>query len=416
MPVLTDIVAFDRSSAADAGHSKDPSPVKVAVVSFAPVQYNAPLFARLATQPDLDITVLYSSDLGAGSSRQTFRGFNRPIVWDVDLFDGYRSKLLRTIVRPDHSRRWTMLSPSIIRELSPRRYDAVVVYGWEFPTDWLAYLTSVARGIPLLMYSDTDVRYTSRRGGRQLRRLALKAMCRAAAGALYTGTFNRDFYIRLGLSPERLWFSPWSVDNDRLASGDGTALRQRLGLLDEVTYFLFVGKFIERKHPLEAIRAISRLQARGCRVGLLMAGSGTLENEVATALGGLRHAHMLGFVNQRDLPSVYAAADVFVLPSDRDPRATVVNEAMAAGLPVVVSTGTGVWGPGDLVTSGREGIVFPAGDFAALERALEAMTLGETRARMSRAARERVDIWSYETAVAGWRAALRAVTRPRPTS
>jgi glycosyltransferase involved in cell wall biosynthesis len=115
---------------------------------------------------------------------------------------------------------------------------------------------------------------------------------------------------------------------------------------------------------------------------------------------------VLGFVNQLDLPRVYAAADVFVLPSLKDPRATVVNEAMASGLPPIVSEGTGVWGVGDLVRHGQEGYVVPVGGIEPLVDACRRLIDPSTRAAMAQASRSRVELWSYETAVDGWRAAL----------
>jgi glycosyltransferase involved in cell wall biosynthesis len=74
----------------------------------------------------------------------------------------------------------------------------------------------------------------------------------------------------------------------------------------------------------------------------------------------------LGFVNQREIAEWYGAADLFVLPSDREPWGLAVNEAMAAGAVPIVSDTVGC--APDLV-AGEVGWVYPTGDIGALARA-----------------------------------------------
>jgi glycosyltransferase involved in cell wall biosynthesis len=78
----------------------------------------------------------------------------------------------------------------------------------------------------------------------------------------------------------------------------------------------------------------------------------------------------MGFVNQSELPAVYGSADLLVLPSDgQETWGLVVNEAMACGIPAVVSDAVGC-GP-DLIEPGRTGATFPLGDVAALASAID---------------------------------------------
>ena len=79
-----------------------------------------------------------------------------------------------------------------------------------------------------------------------------------------------------------------------------------------------------------------------------------------------------GFLNQGEIPAAYAACDALVLPSDYgETWGLVVNEAMACGVPAVVSDAVGC-GP-DLVEEGQTGMIFPLGDIPALARAIEAV-------------------------------------------
>lgn len=386
-------------------------PVRVAVISSAPIQYMAPLFRALAREPSIDLTVLYSSSVGTNDSKESYSNFGQRVVWDVDLLSGYRSKVLFNPGPAHPFKRRSMLSLGLIGELRAHRYDVVVVFGWAYPKDWLSFILSAVRHIPFLLFSDADIRDASISGLGRVRDVVLSLLCRRAAGALHTGTFNRDFYIRHGMAPERLWFAPFAVETDRFALPERNASRRSLGLDEECCYFAFVGALIPRKRPLEMVRAISMLQKRGAHAGLIIAGSGALEGRVRDLVQDLNLAntHLLGFVNQRDLPTVYRAADVFMLLSERDPRALVVNEAMAAGLPVLLSRHTSHWGPGDLVRDGREGLVVDIGDDDAIMRALERMMDTGTRTAMAQASWERVRLWTYERSVTGWLEAASAV-------
>jgi glycosyltransferase involved in cell wall biosynthesis len=115
----------------------------------------------------------------------------------------------------------------------------------------------------------------------------------------------------------------------------------------------------------------------------------------------MANATLLGFRNQSELPAIYAAADVLVLPSDRQETwGLVINEAMAAGLPVIASDAVGC--VPDLITPGVTGDRFPTGDVDALAAALRALIDDPTRGpRMAAGAVARISEYSAGRAAAG---------------
>jgi glycosyltransferase involved in cell wall biosynthesis len=144
------------------------------------------------------------------------------------------------------------------------------------------------------------------------------------------------------------------------------------------------------------------------RAAVLFLGNGELRDEMERFARerGLS-VHFAGFINQTELPKHYAMADVFVLPSLDDPRATVVNEAMASGLPVVISDRCGPIA--DIVQHGDNGFVFAAGDAATLSRQLDTLAADpELRARMAARSREIIGTWDYSRGVTGVLEAVRA--------
>jgi glycosyltransferase involved in cell wall biosynthesis len=212
-------------------------------------------------------------------------------------------------------------------------------------------------------------------------------MMRRFDGYLYVGQRSREYFEHYGAPKSRLFFAPHCIDNQAFAherpvrAPDG---RRRL---------LFAGKLIERKRPLDLVRAAVLLQGRGAKVEVAFAGSGELETELkrATVAAGLP-AVFHGFVNQSALPAAYAAADLLALPSDaRETWGLVVNEGMACGLPAVVSDAVGC-GP-DLIEEGATGAVFPLGDIEELAGALE-RTLALDPVRSGEAIRARLAVYS----------------------
>lgn len=185
-----------------------------------------------------------------------------------------------------------------------------------------------------------------------------------------------SLHPRLVVVPNGVPVSP-PVDPEQRARA-----RNALGLDENEIGVLFVGQLEERKDPLGAIRAIEAARDAGAELVLLIAGGGPLEQQVAAAAGPA--VRPLGF--REDLSDLYAAADLFLLPSHREGMSFALLEAMAHGLAPVVADGTG-----NAETVGKAGVVFPAGDLGALSaRLTELATDPETRTRLGSAARERI--------------------------
>src|SRR5262249_39444579 len=146
------------------------------------------------------------------------------------------------------------------------------------------------------------------------------------------------------------------------------------------------------------IESVTRAQARGLDVHGLLVGDGPLRRDVE-ALISRRRAPItaVGFLNQGDMSRAYVAADAMVLPSTHDTWGLVVNEAMASGLPTVVSDGVGC--SDDLVTPGETGSVFPVGDLDALTDCLADLAADRDRlARLGEQARGRIEAFSIDAA------------------
>lgn len=162
------------------------------------------------------------------------------------------------------------------------------------------------------------------------------------------------------------------VDLETFRAGDRPA--------PAVVNLLCVGRLIERKGQHHLLRAFAELRRRCAQpVRLTLVGTGDAEpalKQLAAALGLEAAVTFQGFVAREAMPPVYHAADVFVLPSQNEGMSIALLEAMAAGLPVIV-TETG--GTAELVRAGVNGEIVPWADESALTAALERLTVDAAR-------------------------------------
>jgi glycosyltransferase involved in cell wall biosynthesis len=158
---------------------------------------------------------------------------------------------------------------------------------------------------------------------------------------------------------------------------------------------------IERKDPMTLLAAYAAMRHRD-RAALVFMGDGVLRPDLERYVREheLDGVHFIGFINQTEIPKHYAMSDVFVLPSAFDPRATVVNEAMACGLPVIL---TDRCGPvGDIAREGDNAFVMKFGDRATLTDRLDRLASDPAlRRRMGERSREIIDGWNYDAGVRG---------------
>jgi len=132
----------------------------------------------------------------------------------------------------------------------------------------------------------------------------------------------------------------------------------------------------------------------------LLIGSGPVEAALRETVGGdgPQNVHFRPFQTQADMPKYYAASDGLILPSLFEPWGLVVNEAMACGLPVLVSGRCGC--AEDLVVSGENGSTFDPFDLNQIReclRAFAAMSSGDLD-RMGRRSREMIKPWTADRA------------------
>jgi glycosyltransferase involved in cell wall biosynthesis len=350
------------------------TPLRLAHLVSHPIQYFAPLYREIAARPEVDLTVYFYSDATAREFHDS--GFGRRVAWDTTLLDGYDARFLpsaaRTGIAGPFLRRPSL---DIVREIAAGGYDALWVHGYAHLTTWLAVAAARARGMRVLIRDEQTLLHGRAPHKRALKEVALRALYSQAHG-LYIGERNRAYFQHYGMPDDRLYPARYCVDNEFFRAKAAELaprradVRASFGIEGDAPVVLFAGKLIEKKQPLLLIEAFARVRAQQLCT-LLIAGDGPLRDEAEALVAhlGVPDVRFAGFLNQSELPSAYAAADVFVLPSQlHETWGLVVNEAMNFALPVVVSDKVGCGA--DLVRSGENGFAVAHDDVHALAGAV----------------------------------------------
>lgn len=370
-----------------------------------PVQYRAPLLKVIAEQVDIDV-VYYTKH---GLTDRTVEGMGELPKWDVPLLDGYRSSFSRNYSPvPNVSRFWGTINPGIIGHVARSKHRNVWIFGWNSVTNLLVILTATLLRKRVWMLAESPWNQEVRKTGskqRFKRWLLTKILFRIVDRFLYIGEQNRRFYLQHGVTDERLVYAPYCVDNQRLqssrtaAAAKRDAVRDGLGVSSDTLVVLFVGKLISKKCPMDLLDAFQGVCHEDSQ--LWFVGSGPLESQLrarTAELGLAGRVQFLGYRNQQELPELFAASDMFVLPStDGETWGLVVNEAMNFGLPVVVSDRVGC--ADNLVKD--NGYLFPVHDVERLTEALSKMLQAspQDRLRMGENSVAIVNDHSYEVVV-----------------
>lgn len=220
----------------------------------------------------------------------------------------------------------------------------------------------------------------------------LKAILAARCSAVMVpGRAAAEYQRRvIGVKDDRLFLVGDPVDNAAFASTVHSAeeTRQRWGVGNDTTVFLYVGHLSRQKGVDRLLEAFDTLRS-SVRAKLVLAGTG----ELADLASRRADVILLGFVGPVDLPAVYAGADAFVFPTLHDVWGLVVNEAMAAGLPVVCSHFAGC--AADLVDDSN-GILIDPRVTHDIVRAMRTMVDAPTRRQMGQASLSRVASMSID--------------------
>jgi len=316
------------------------------------------------------------------------------------------------------------LAAAIDRRLAPFSPDAIATPGWSTATSLAIAGWAAARGVPVIAMSESNVWDFGRNPAREFLK---RRIAEYFTAALCTSDGQAEYLHMLGLAPGAVFRGYNAVDNGYFARESARAKGAPMpagdhGPLGEAArgrYFLASCRFVEKKNLARMLEAYARFREGRdddpADWPLVLLGDGELRPALVaqrTALGLSTHIHMPGFRQYDELPAYYGSAGCFVHASTTEQWGLVVNEAMAAGLPVIVSDRCGC--APVLVREGINGYSFAPEDIDALAGAMRAIASMADDTAMRDASRALVADWGPDRFGQGMADAVRYCTATRP--
>lgn len=302
----------------------------------------------------------------------------------------------------------SLYNPGLWSLIRKGNFDAVLCYlSYRCASFWIAFFASRLSRTAFLF--GTDASSLAPRSGASWKLTFKKAfwpwLYSLADQVLAPSRATRDLMLSLRVPRDRITLTPYSVDNDwwiaQSQSADRHTTRTSWGARSDTCVVLFCAKLQPWKRPQDLLQAFAL--AKPSDALLVFAGDGPQRDQLetqASQLGIRGSVRFLGFQNQTQLPAIYSAADLLVLPSEYEPFGVVVNEASCCGCPVVASDRVGA--ARDLVLPAAPELVYPCGNVEALAAILAKLCSNrELLARLGLSFKQRMATWSPEHSVAG---------------
>jgi glycosyltransferase involved in cell wall biosynthesis len=391
---------------------------KLTLVISHPIQYHAPLYTRIAQRGLFDLHVIYHNDRGVRTYFDPMA--NATVAYDNNLLDGYSHEFMTQGDPQGWAQKLKHATlPGLEERILASHPSAVYFHGYSHFSHVRAAFRLERAGVRIFLRGENEDVIPRTRWRLLLREIFLKQAFQRCAAFLWIGEENRNFYMRRGVPPHKLYFVPYSADNTyfgiNLSEQERTAIRQKVCRKHSIdpasVIFVNICKHRIEKRPMDLIRAF--VQAQGKLAGhhaatLLMVGDGP-ENAAmrqAVTASGVGGVCFTGFVKQSEMRELLLASDYCVNPGE-EPWGCTFNEALPAGLGLISSDRVVGWP--DMVRIGENGFIHRCGCVDSLAALLTQCARNpQWRTKFAANSREIARLYSYDTCVDGLHAALSA--------
>lgn len=178
--------------------------LKVGVLVSHPIQYFVPVYRALASNPRVDLSVVFRTRVGVDPYLD--KGFGQVVKWDVPLLDGYSNEFLSAKLNING------FEKGVLKAILRHRFDVLVVHGYSSLTNIVAIVLSKVIGCKVLVRGDTRLQ-ERHRNAPFWKTVFKRALFRFFDGFIAIGRLNRDYYHHFGASASKVFFAPFCVSN-----------------------------------------------------------------------------------------------------------------------------------------------------------------------------------------------------------
>lgn len=288
----------------------------------------------------------------------------------------------------------------IYQSICKENYAVIFIAGWSHPVTLTFMFLAKLYGIPTVIDSDTFLsRYTAS-WKLAIKRIVYPILFKVPTLFLPAGKRQEKYLHHYNVPSKKIILEQMTVDVasikktiQKFPHDAREEMRKQFSFSSDDFIFIFIGRLIERKGIQEILSAFCRIQNDHAK--LLIAGDGPLRHVVEEAAHANQNIQYVGRICPTKVIEVYFISDVLLLPAYFEPWGLVVNEAMAAGRPVIVSDQVGCLD--DLVVSGKTGLIVEHRSTASLLSAmLYLLNNPLDYVAMSEAASQHIDSWTLE--------------------
>lgn len=342
--------------------------MRIAFITSIPTPYQDPFLNVVAAHPDVELDVYYCAPKKA----------DRPweLTWELQYNAIYLpSTNFAKYLGAASSIYW---NKGIIKRFRDVGYDAFVVCGYNHLTMLATFFYAKRANIPYFLSSEAYLKQRRRKWRVWVKDRLVRWIVQNASGCMPTGSLASEYLLHYGAKRDELTFFPNAPDVDRLRELSGTLRKKRaqlkheLGLGQKKT-ILFVSRLVKFKRLDILLRAFARA-IKDQPAQLVILGDGVMREtweQLSNELGLNNSVQFRGFLPPEEIPKWHAVADLFVQPSESETWSVAVVEALASGLPVVVTDMVGCYK--DVVIDERVGRVVPANHVEAMAEAIATM-------------------------------------------
>ncbi len=371
---------------------------KLVILTEIIAPYRIPVFNALAGQPGVDLHVIFLAE--TDEALRQWRVYKNEIKFSHQVLPSWRWRM---------GKRNILVNRGLLSALSKAKPQVIICGGYNYAASWFGLWWAKRHKAEFVLWSESNSQ-DARSGNRRVESLKMFFL-RHCDRFVVPGKASFEYLTSLGCPAAKIWAAPNAIDNDLFAGRAESArsqaaqIKEKLGL--PARFILFVGRLVPEKGIFDLLGAYAKLEgALRSEVGLVFAGDGISRGELMEKAQEISPGAVFfpGFAQRDDLANLYALAEGLVLPTHTDTWGLVINEAMACGLPVIVSDVAGC--VPDLVEDGWNGYVVPANDPEKLSVAMDALLRKpELRQSMKAHSFDRIRNYSPQACASGLAAA-----------
>jgi 1,2-diacylglycerol 3-alpha-glucosyltransferase len=338
---------------------------RLAILTEIISPYRIPLFNALSKHPGMDLHVIFLAE--TDPSLRQWQIYKNEIQFSYEVLPSWRKRVGGYNL---------LLNRRVGQALKAAAPQVILCGGYNYVASWQALIWAQVHDTPFLLWSESNQQDLRR--GYALVELLKDEFVHRCTGFVVPGRSAREYLQSRKIKEEQIFTALNAVDNCLFAEAAAAARRNadrcraELGLPER--YILFVGRLVREKGVFDLLSAYARLDNRlRQQVGLVFIGDGCCRAELQRQATVITPGAIVfpGFAQRDQLGAYYALAEMLILPTYSDPWGLVVNEAMACGLPVVVSRAAGC--AADLVKVNWNGLLVTPGDVAEMAESMQSL-------------------------------------------